>query len=62
MSRLWNQGYWYQLSPECQTCQHRKAVSVYMTGNNIYGCSKYPLKVGEKCPKYELEPPKEATI
>ena len=59
MSRLWNQGYWYQLSPECQTCQNRKTFSLYMNGNHTYACGKYPLKVGEKCPKYEPEPPKE---
>ena len=61
MSRLWNQGYWYQLSPQCQTCQNRKTMSVKMDGNHYYCCGKYPLRVGDKCLKYKPEPPNEET-
>lgn len=52
---LWNQGRFEELSPECQTCQNRRTFSVYMSGKNTYCCGKYPLKVGEKCPKYDKE-------
>ena len=55
MSHLWNQGHYDELSPECQTCQHRKTVTVYMNGKHAFGCGKYPLRVGEKCPKFEQE-------
>ena len=57
MSRLWSQGHFDELSPECQKCQHRKTVSVHMDGNHTYACGKYPLKIGEDCPKYEPKPP-----
>jgi len=59
--RLWSHGHWDELSPECQTCQNRKTMSVKMDGNHYYCCGKYPLRVGDKCPKYEPESPKEET-
>ena len=60
--RLWSHGNWDELSPECQTCQNRKIMSVKMDGNHYYCCGKYPLRVGDKCPKYEPEPPKEEVL
>lgn len=56
---LWCQGRWEELSLQCRECVNRRITSLRMDGNHIYGCGTYPLKRGDKCPRFEQDLPKE---
>ena len=48
-----NNGRWKDLDVQCRHCVHLRVMSLYMDGTHVYCCGTYPLRNGEKCPKFE---------
>lgn len=48
-----NNGHWDELFEQCKRCFNLRVMSVYMDGNHVYVCGKYPLRDSNQiCPEF----------